>query len=330
MRALIITALAAVAIGLFMVSSEHPDSVALNDFSRFVQDFGASYDSDDEYMFRLEVFKRNMATIEELSARHPLATFGVNKFADRTQEEKDALVNRGNTRRSQNKQYTNVCKSFDLKDTGKDGNWLSLMGEARDQGSCGGCWAFSVSGVVEGQYAISRGLSKVDRRLSPQFLIDCDPKNSGCGGGFESDAFDWLETHDMCFDDDYSYTAKTGSCKKQCTTGIRPKSCHQVGYHNSKNAAIAIQHGPIDVAIDADDLFHYQGGILTGGSNYGLNHAIMGVAVTRNDKAANGDSLDSVTIRNSWGPSWGESGNFRVALESNALGWNEDANYVTF
>ena len=58
------------------------------------------------------------------------------------------------------------------------------------QGSCGSCWAFSSVGALEGQLAKTTGQL---RDLSPQNLVDCVSENQGCGGGYMTNAFKYVQ-----------------------------------------------------------------------------------------------------------------------------------------
>jgi C1A family cysteine protease len=57
------------------------------------------------------------------------------------------------------------------------------VGDVRNQGQCGSCWAFSAVGAIEGLYAIENGKIKT---FSVQQLVDCAGgpyENEGCNGG---------------------------------------------------------------------------------------------------------------------------------------------------
>lgn len=67
----------------------------------------------------------------------------------------------------------------------------------KNQGQCGACWSFSVTGGLEGLSKIAYG---VLRSFSEQQLIDCSAPygNQGCNGGFISNGYKFVKDHGIC------------------------------------------------------------------------------------------------------------------------------------
>ena len=317
---LVLAVLGLAAIALTLYSATSAGSSAQEQFDLFVQSNGANYKNIEEYNYRFGVFKENLKIIDNMNRLNPRATFAVNKFADRTPLEMKKLAS---GRRSEN--YRDPCRVNQITGTPKLVDWTYLMGKARDQGNCGGCWAFATSAVVEGRLALAQGRTQVTDRLSPQYLIDCDDANDGCDGGFEAWGFEFLEKHKLCYESDYPYVGKQGRCKGDCESEFTSGPCSKIPKNRNDLAVIELQDGPVDVAIDATSVSFYSSGIMSSCRNRNLNHAVTLVGYDPND-GENG----SVTIRNSWGAGWGEQGNFRLEFEGHLCGWDEDAHAISY
>ena len=107
--------------------------------------------------------------------------------------------------------------------------------QVKDQGDCGGCWAFSAIANIEGQYAVKNGATAVS--LSEQELISCDDyfPCMSCSSGEQSCGWQYLKSEQsgaVATMESYPYTSGTGevaSCKK---TGLEtgatvPAHAHQ-------------------------------------------------------------------------------------------------------
>ena len=61
----------------------------------------------------------------------------------------------------------------------------------RDQGSCGGCWAFTISSMLSDNITIK--ILKFGKNLNVQQLLSCYPSKKPCEGEAPEDVLLWLE-----------------------------------------------------------------------------------------------------------------------------------------
>jgi C1A family cysteine protease len=133
-------------------------------------------------------------------------------------------------------------------------------------------------------------------------------------------AFEYARDNEEYTEENYRYTARDETCKAASHAGeTSVKDSGYVDIAQDLNAfKKALTEGPMAVAVDASNWSSYRGGIFSN-CGTGLNHGVLAV----------GYNSESITIKNSWGTTWGEKGFIRLAL-GNTCGVLEVASYPTF
>jgi len=285
--------------------------------------FGKRYNGDEEDM-RYTIFAENLEKINAHNNEDEAVTLEPNMFADLTQSEYASI-------------YTGYVKPSssivpvleeDVVDVSSNPpasvDWVTgsavAVTKVKNQGSCGSCWAFSTTGSLEGANFNARG-SLVS--LSEQQLVDCIKDQAtyncaGCQGGDMYGAMTWVMQNAMCKESEYAYKGKDGSscgasgcdglAKGAVTGAVRVGGGSRPATDNEMMTAIA--KGPVSIAIEADQLaFQFYRGGLMNAKHCGirLDHGVL--AVGYGHDARKGDYWK---VKNSWGPTWGEKGYFRL------------------
>ena len=199
---------------------------------------------------------------------------------------------------------------FSWKDEGK-------TTPIRNQGSCGSCWAFSMSATMADVLEIFGDV--IDADLSEQYLVSCQTEYYGCRGGWME--FRMFLENGNVWETDFPYKAKDLACPNNLSYHHKIKNWGYVAGSSSipdpellKRAIYTF--GPVSVAVAAvGDFMNYSSGIYNGSASGGLNHAVN--LVGWDDTA----SVPHWIMRNSWGSNWGENGWMKIAYGSRKIGY---------
>ena len=156
-------------------------------------------------------------------------------------------------------------------------------------------------------------------------MVDCDTVDGGCNGGLMENAFQWLaDNGGIMAQDDYPYTAQGGDCQFDSGAAkVQLSGFNKLDTQDEEEIATYLSEtGPLSVAINAEPLQYYEGGVYNPDESEcdpaGLDHGVAIVGY------GNEDGQDFWIVRNSWGASWGEEGYFRIAKGTGACGINTD------
>ena len=291
-------------------------------FQHYVKKYEKKYSSVEEYMARFNIFKSNLKKFNQNSSFKQ----GITQFSDMTPNEFRRI-------------YLNL--KINVLNTLKFGkpneivgdeppeafNWLDkkVLTDVKDQGYCGSCWAFSAVGNIEALYYLKYGENV---RFSEQQLVDCDTYDSGCDGGLMENTFKWIiDNGGLTTEKEYPYVGYDQKCKTGKKPGVQISDFVLLNTTDEEYIKKYLyQVGPLAIAINADPLQFYTGGIVDESAYScdpeGLNHGVVLVGYGHDDD----EDKDYWIIRNSWGKYWGEKGYVRVARGKGVCGVNT---YVT-
>ncbi|XP_020510682.2 cathepsin K [Labrus bergylta] len=276
------------------------------------------YNGLDEEGIRRAIWEKNMWMIEAHNQEAALGMhsyeMGMNHLGDMTSEEVSEKMTGLLVPDNRDPNYTveldvgrvsKLPKSIDYRKKG-------MVTAVKNQGSCGSCWAFSSCGALEGQLAKTTG-QLVD--LSPQNLVDCVTENDGCGGGYMTNAFKYVQQNGGIDSEVvYPYIGEDQPCRYNSTgMAAQCKGYKEVPQGDEHALAVALfKVGPVSVGIDAtlSSFQFYQRGVYydRNCNKDDINHAVLavGFGVTPKGKKY-------WIVKNSWGETWGKSGYILMA-----------------
>jgi len=304
------------------VSAKHADWQT--EFSDYIRDFGKVYSGPAETRIRMRYFQANMMEAQRLNSHNPKARFGPTKFSDLSKQEfAQRYLNAKPIAKSQMppaKDFSRPAKVYDIFASGRlqgpdptNYDWSSagVITPVYNQGQCGSCWAFSATETIESYYALAGGSLT---QLSMEQIVDCDTSDSGCGGGFPTSAYQYVESAGGI--DSYSsypYTAgggQAGSCQFASSNVVTDVTNYESisGESGEYSQLSSSSGGPVSICVDASSWQNYQGGVLTScGDN--VDHCVQLTGYYNY-----GSSNAYWNVRNSWGADWGQNGYIWIAI----------------
>nr|XP_015220782.1 PREDICTED: cathepsin S-like [Lepisosteus oculatus] len=183
------------------------------------------------------------------------------------------------------------------------------------KGICGSCWAYSATGALEAQWKKKTGQLIP---LSKQQLIDCTAGIKGCTGGWASLAYDYIiHNEGIQAEATYPYAMREQPCAADKTKVVATVGSWKflpIGSEQALEDGL-VTIGPVAISIDTTrpSFQFYRRGIYYDPecSVWKQTHSMLLTGFGTEG------SEQYWTIRNSWGPWWGEDGYVRLAKNRN-------------
>jgi len=229
----------------------------------------------------------------------------------------------------------------------------------KNQGVCGGCWAFVTTESVESMVTLWQqgGRNGFPETFSVQQLLSCAEEAEGCGGGNPVNGFSYLMSSKFGLAQEEFWPYSGGmvpseKCEaKWCTPRCTKKLDDIVTYQHiigpigrvtgalwaapmcspgsgclSQNIEmmrrVLVELGPVAVAVNAEVWYVYKGGVVTKAGCNGSAWSDLDHAaqLTGYDTTVEDGELPYWIVRNQWSTSWGNHGYIFLEYGENTCG----------
>ena len=230
-------------------------------FQEHINAEGLSYGTNEEYQFRLELFKKKDAEINYWNQVQDSFTLGHNMFSTMTDAEAEAMT--GYIPMDLELDEDVEPTIFDDSDLQASIDWRSkgAVNSVKNQGRCGSCWAFAATAGTEAAHKIASGKLL---NLAEQQLVSC--VTSGCNGGRHNRAFEYLKSRPQVIQSKYPYKAQTGTCSSSMSQGgvVKVTGYSKVTSGSVSQHKAALSKGVVSIALaSGSSVFkQYKSGIL--------------------------------------------------------------------
>ncbi len=243
-------------------------------------------------------------------------TFGINRTLLEEQQQNMAKAPKAKIYSSKIMKVSSTNIPGSINWMNKDGkNWITPV---KDQGLCGGCWAFATIAAIEANININLNNSNANYDLSEQQLISCCPNCGNCvNGGNPDSALDYAQSTGIVDEPFLQFTGTDEACNMENNSQGNAKKITgwQYVYSNDFKSALTT-NGPLIIFFDVyTDFDWYGGGIyLHSWGPYEGSHTMLLIGYN--------DTGGYWIMKNSWGNWWGESGDVRVSYNDTSM-WGD-------
>ncbi len=188
--------------------------------------------------------------------------------------------------------------------------WGKCIHSGRDQGSCGGCWAFGMTNHLSDRFCIWGR----DVVLSVQDLLECDGKSKCCTGGIDYNGYKFMIERGIVSERCRPFDAQCGVCRKPKTDTCRRYRCKQNSMWFSSNIEAAkreiYKNGPVEAVFNVyTDLPNYKSGIY-----YQTSRELQGVHTVELLGWGREGGVNYWLAKNCWGDDWGMNSFFKIRM----------------